>query len=255
MAYKEKTIKAGDYIEIRKYHTYRYSPSISGIRRGKNKELTTNQQAQINERNAEDKLRWLLQENFKESDIHLVMTYKKQKRLDPEQSAKEVKNAIRRFSRVYKKAGIKFKWVLVTEYKSSAIHHHMVIPSIDIRLLIPKWTYGQLRPTYMYEDGGFAALAHYLVKETRRTFKEDQSPHKKRWYASINLRKPKITTKIIKYSSFSEIPRTRKGYTLESDTYQSGVTADGYAFVRYCLKKIAENRPKKKKQKSQKKNE
>nr|DAU88525.1 MAG TPA: protein of unknown function DUF1424 [Caudoviricetes sp.] len=237
MPYIETTVQAGSYLEVYKCHSYRYQCPEKGNRKQK-LERTTEQAAAVNERNAERKLRWLIQTNFSLGDIHLVVTYQKDKRPDPDGAKKEIRNALRRFQRVYEKEGLEFKYIHVTEYKSTAVHHHLIIPSIDIRLLTDKWKFGQLRPTFLYESGGYSELARYLIKETSKTFREDKNPNKKRWYGSRNLKKPKITKKIVKANTFATAPKERKGYILETDSYFSDYNSDGYPYVFYRYRKI-----------------
>lgn len=237
MPYVETTVQAGNYLEVYKCHSYRFQAPENGTRKQKiNK--TTEQASAVNERNAENKLRWLIQENFQLGDIHLVVTYKKENRPDPDGARKEIRNALRRFQRVYEKEGIEFKYIHVTEYARTAVHHHLIVPSIDIRLLNSKWKYGQLRPTFLYEDGGYTSLAKYLIKETSKTFQEDTNPNKKRWYGSRNLRKPKIIKKVVKANTFSTAPKERKGYVLERDSYVSDFNSEGYPYVFYRYRKI-----------------
>ena len=45
-------------------------------------------------------------------------------------------------------------------------------PQIDPKFLAELWPHGNIRPSYLYAEGNFKPLAHYLIKETRRTFRD-----------------------------------------------------------------------------------
>ena len=66
MAYYEKTVVAGATIEKIYYHCYK-ARDKNTPRAPKAKE-TSWQMEEVNRRNAEDKLRWMLNTNFKEGD-------------------------------------------------------------------------------------------------------------------------------------------------------------------------------------------
>ncbi len=73
MPYVKKTIKAGVTIEIKKYFTSKYK--AKGITRGERVGITTEEQKKINQRHAEDKLRWIMNANYVDGDYHVVFDY------------------------------------------------------------------------------------------------------------------------------------------------------------------------------------
>ena len=66
MGYVEKTVRAGRTIETLRYYCHRVHPK--GCKRQKKQKKTKESQHKINVRNATDKLRWLLNENFTGGD-------------------------------------------------------------------------------------------------------------------------------------------------------------------------------------------
>lgn len=234
MPYIKETVIAGKTIEVYKRFSSRYNKK--GIPRGANVSPTAEAVKKINEKNAEDKLRQLINTNFGYMDIHLVLTYKKELRPDAEQAKKDLAKFIRKLRLVYKKNGRELKYISVTEYKNKAIHHHLIINSIDMRDVVPLWEFGRARPTYLDETGQYGKLASYLIKETSKTYKTEKSASGKRWNASKNLIKPKVIKEIISANSWRDEPKPLKGYYIEKDSVVSGIhEISGYMFQRYCM--------------------
>ena len=90
----------------------------------------------------------------------------------------------------YRKQGLEFKWVAVTEYENKAIHHHLVVNGIDSRILTRLWSYGRMHIASLDDTGDYIQLAEYLVKETSKTFRNPNATQKKRWRCSRNLKRP-----------------------------------------------------------------
>lgn len=235
--YMKKIVKAGKTVEVYKYFATNYGKKSSD--RGVKKNETSEEQLKVNEEHAKRNLRWLVNENFGKNDIHLTATYKPELRPDVETSQKHLRNMLRRFARVYEKQNLEFKYITVTEYKNKAIHHHLIINHIDVALLQDKWQYGKVRATYLDDTGDYSKLTDYLIKETSKTFRDKNCPIKKRWSSSRNLRKPKIKTEKIKASKWNEIPRTVKGYYIDTDSIYNGEHQfTGHPCQSYIMRKI-----------------
>ena len=73
MAYVHRRVKAGRTIEHRKMQSYRIH--TKGVQRGPNHGTTSEKQAKVNERVAEEHLRWDLNANFDHRDLHAVLHY------------------------------------------------------------------------------------------------------------------------------------------------------------------------------------
>ena len=73
MPYVERVTKAGNTIEIERYFTSRYKKK--GISRGDKVKPTKEEQEKVNTRQAERKLRILINANYGYGDYHLVLDY------------------------------------------------------------------------------------------------------------------------------------------------------------------------------------
>lgn len=239
LPYIEEIAFCGNTIEINKKHSYRYDKKIP---RGPNKNPTPDDVKKVNERNAITRLRRLINTNFGFRDIHLVLTYKRENRPQTQQDAKkDLDKFMRRLRTYFQKRNMVLKYIAVTEYKNKAIHHHLIISSMDTRDLIDLWPHGQPRPTYLDNTGQYGQLASYLIKETSKTFNSEDSIHGKRWCASKNLQQPKIIRRIISAKSWKKEPKAKKGYYIEKNSIRTGThELTGFHFQFYRMIKIPE---------------
>lgn len=232
MPYIMETCVAGRTKEVCKRYSTRYGRK--NINRGPNVNPTPEAVKKVNERNAITNLRRLIHENFGYQDIHLVLTYRRNCRpKDPAAAKKDLEKVLRDLRTYHKKRGSEFKYIAVTEYKNTAIHHHLIINSMDTRDLTDIWKQGQPRPTYLDNSGNYSKLAEYLVKETRKTYREKDGPCRKRWSSSTNLRRPSVKKAIVKANSWRQEPAAPTGYYLDKDSVITGfheLTGHGYQF-------------------------
>lgn len=209
MAYMKKTVVAGKTMEVEKYLLY---PKPKH-QRSERVNPTSEQMARVNERNARKKLRHLINANFGEGDLHLVLTYREGPP-SPEEAKENLRRFCRRMRKLYTDQGQELKYIAVTEYQSKRIHHHMIVSKEDVNEIRKIWEHGFLRLSVLDDTGDYHQLADYLIKETSRTFRE--SPTKKRWTASRNLVRPPEKTKTIKRSRFRDPPPEKiGGYRLD----------------------------------------
>ena len=73
MAYVHRVVKAGPCVEHKKMQSFRVH--TKGVKRGPNTGHTTEKQERINERVAEEHLRWDINANFGHRDLHAVLHY------------------------------------------------------------------------------------------------------------------------------------------------------------------------------------
>ena len=240
MPYIEEIVKAGKTIEVCKKHSHRYPGKK--LPRGPNEKPTPETVKKVNQRNAEAHLRRLINTNFGYQDIHLVLTYKKEKRPTPEEAKNDLEKFLRRLRTHFKKRGQELKYIAVTEYKNRAIHHHLIVSSMDTRDLTELWPHGQPRPTYLDKSGQYGQLASYLIKETSKTFDAPDGIHGKRWCASRNLKQPKIERRIISAKQWTKEPKPKKGYYIEKGSIRTGThELTGYPYQFYRMIKITGN--------------
>ena len=237
MPYIMEIAICGKVKETTKKYSSRYGRK--GIPRSMNCNLTPEDVKVQNEKNAIKKLRRSINTNFGFNDIHLILTYKILERPEPKEAKKRITKFLRDLRKLYKKKGKELKYICVTEYKNKAIHHHLIINSFDMRLITPLWPYGRARPTYLDNRGQYGQLAEYLIKETRKTYSEENAVFKKRWNSSRNLKKPNVKIIIVNRGNWTKEPKATKGYFLEKDSIYSGVSnVTGYPFQFYSMVKI-----------------
>lgn len=118
MPYVKCTVEAGNTIEIKKYFSARYGKKA---RRSERKAETEEKQKRINENNAADKLRWLLNSNFGKGDYHVVLTYRRENKPQPEESPQILAAYIRKLRQEYRKKGKELKYIAVIISSQTAL--------------------------------------------------------------------------------------------------------------------------------------
>lgn len=240
MPYVKRTVIAGDVIETKKMFTARF-----GKRGGRAKAVKATEEAQAkgNERKLCEILRWKIEANFKENDIHAVLHYN-----DKPQTLPKVYEDLRRFldklRREYKKAYKEpVKYIAVVETKRMTNPHiHIILPDTDMKMIARIWKSvagGHVSNTLLDDRGFHGDLAEYLMKESRSTAKRNAGEkHKKRYWCSQNLAEPVIKYEIVPASTWKKDPKPKKGYYLwkyeDGGTTREGVhEVTGYGWMEY----------------------
>ena len=175
MAYVHRRVKAGRTIEHRKMQSYRIH--TMGVQRGPNHGTTSEKQAKVNERVAEEHLRWDLNANFDHRDLHAVLHYYAKDTTFPEILADKAA-FLSNLRKICKKRGIKYKAVVVIETKRMTNPHiHVVITRMDPEIITEAWESvprggGGISFKPLDRRGNHEKLAHYLVKESRSTMEK-----------------------------------------------------------------------------------
>lgn len=240
MAYFKTTVKAGATIEVTKSYTKR----VGVKNRGKREKPTPEEMRKVNERNSERSLRLKINANFGVDDLFITLTYRRDERPEPDQAKNNIKNLIDGLRSEFRKCGEELKYINVTEYKNKAIHHHLIINHIagrDVPGMVRKrWKYG--RPNFKLLDntGQYKDLAAYLIKETSKTYKENDGGHKQRYSCSRNLIMPPPKTEIIRKAvRWLPDPKPVKGYYIDKDTVYNGIDPfTGREYQRYTMVKL-----------------
>lgn len=250
MPYIERITKAGKTIEVERYFTSRYKKK--GIKRGDKVKPTTEQQEKINTREAERKLRILINANYGYGDYHVVLDYIRKKgepERTKEQMRKDMDIFLRECRKEYKNAGLDFKYIHVMEIgKKGARHHHLVVNQIDTKILQECWYkayegHNRIKVFPLDDSGNYAGLASYLIKYTDTHRKDDEGALQgKRWNCSKNLIRPVPEIRIIDSREwFKAEARPIKGYYVEKASICKGVHSPeyyGYGYFRYMLVKL-----------------
>ncbi len=235
--YVKRTYNLPGSVEVEKLHTHKYHKK--GQKRNQKSDPSPETVKKYNLRRQMDYLRRLIKLNFKDG-WHMVLTYDKNNRPEAQLAKKQLTNFLNRMRYHMRKAGYELKYITVTEYENKAIHHHVIINDMPglIRLVGKQWWHGQANFTAIYEGEDVSTLAEYLIKETDKTFREDDV-HGTRYNPSRNLEKPTYTEEIIKANTFRKEPVVPDGYVLDRDSFVYGVSeVTGYEYQRYTLKKI-----------------
>ena len=252
MPYVERVTKAGNTIEIERYFTSRYKKQ--GISRGDKVKPTREEQEKVNTRQAERKLRILINANYGYGDYHLVLDYIRRKGepdRTPEQMRQDIDVFLRECRKEYRKAGLEFKYIHVMEIgKKGARHHHLVVNKIDTEILQRCWYkayegHNRVKVFPLDDSGNYAELASYLIKYTGTHKKgTDGALQGKRWNCSKNLVRPEPEYHIISDREyFKKEPKAIKGYYVDKNSVSMGVHSPeyyGYGYLRYTLVKITD---------------
>lgn len=221
MPYIRRRVYVADRIEERRYRCTRTG---RGIPRSKNKGTTPADVEIINENNARETLRLLIDHNFGAGDMHLTETYQgDQPTL--EEAKKNLGGFIRRLRAYYRSIGEELKYIATTEYRGHRIHHHLIINTpkqgANLKKLGKLWGHGRPYITPLDDSGDYHSLGEYLIKE--QLIEVDGRCPGKRWSQSRNLKKPKVEKEIIKRGDIMKEPREIvkvKGATYQLKDYK-----------------------------------
>lgn len=264
MPYVKRTTRAGKTIEIEFYYTAVLNKK--GAKRKDKVKATREEQKKINTKEAERKLRLLMNANFAYGDYHIVLDYIRRKGepdRTPEQMKKDIQVFLRECRKLYKKAGIVFKYIHVMEIgKRGARHHHLVVNHIDTKLLQQAWYkayegHNRIKVFPLDDSGQYGELAAYFIKYTDKHLQDAAGDRLqgKHWAASKNLIHPEPTYEnVVGRAWYRCEAKAPAGYYVEKGSEEKGVVSPeyyGYGYYRYRLIKIE---PKKERQNEKYKN-
>ena len=230
---------AGRTIDV----TLKLTSGIHSEKRKQKKNITKEKVQKNNDRIAAKNLARLLNANFQGGDFHLVLTYKEAP--SKEQAKKDRAGFIKKLRKQVKD----LKYVAVTEWEHTRIHHHLVMSECSIDLIEKLWwDYGYVRVSFLDESGDYTQLAEYLIKETTRTFRLEGSLYKRRYSCSANLIRPVVKREEISMHEMLDTdPEPIKGYYIPKESirrYEHPVT--GIEHLEYIMIAIGEPRKYKK---------
>lgn len=223
MPYIERTVTAGPVRETLKTFTGRVH--TAGATRGKNCGKTSKAQEKVNERLAEEKLRWKLNANFGAGDYHLVLHYY-DKGTTLEKAEEDKREFLRLLRREYRKAGVAWKYVACTETeRMTNVHHHVILPAAEVEIIAKTWERvvgldgGNISIKPLDKRGNHAKLANYLIKETRSTVARYREIGKryKRFTSAKGMEQPEPEYRVIHAATWAKEPKQRQGYVILKD--------------------------------------
>ncbi|MCH5261626.1 MAG: hypothetical protein J1F42_01810 [Lachnospiraceae bacterium] len=143
---------------------------------------------------------------------------------------------------IYKKAGIPFRWIAVTERgkKGQVLHHHLIIEDINwdgvctVELVKKLWAHGGQFFSSLYEDGEYEKLAEYIVKAET---KEECG-----WCTysrSRNLAVPQPHRELIRRRKWRNPPVAPRGWYVVKDSIWNGMNpVTGYPVQHYTIRRL-----------------
>ncbi|MCM1233491.1 MAG: hypothetical protein NC489_25530 [Ruminococcus flavefaciens] len=239
--YRKTTYDTGVIRMVGKCYPGNYG--APGQKRNRKQKRTPEDIRRQNYRNRCRKVQLLILSNFHPGDWHLVLKYGRDGRPG---SYGEAVGQRRRFidamRTAYRKAGIPFKWIAVTERgkKGQVLHHHLVIEDIDrdgistTDLVKKFWKHGGQFFSSLYEDGEYEDLAEYIVKsETKEecgwcTYSRSRN---------LSMPRPKVET--IHRRRWRDPPVAPKGwYVVKGSVWNGTNPVTGYPVQHYILKRL-----------------
>lgn len=190
---------------------------------------------------AERNLRRLVNHNFGYGDGHFTLTYEEAP--SPERAQRDLENFLKRLRRKMEQIGKILKYIAVTEYENTRIHHHTILNTNDTAMIMDAWGKGHVWSSLLDRSGDYSKLANYLIKETQKTFRKEGHYRKRRFSASRNLIKPEVKREVISARDIYDDPTPTKGYQVDKDSihrYEHPVT--GFTHLEY--REIALDKPK-----------
>lgn len=222
-----------DSLFIRSYQGHGKKPRLP------RRKPTAEEVKKNNLRMAKAKLRMLIDNNFREDDYYLTLTFKKE--LAPEESKKAIQKFVRDLRKQYRRAEEELKYIYIAEEKGR-LHFHMLVNreiELTTSLMRKLWPYGFTEIKYYRGAAEDAiAMAEYFTKE--RNIENDNSERifKRTWVKSNNVHPPEEKVKVMKATEWRREVNVPQGYYMDKDSYIEGVNNAGYPFRFYRLIKI-----------------
>ena len=214
MAIKSTVISGGI-----KYTTIRIRATENKGTRKKKRKPSSESVKRNNEKLAEKHLGILLGHNFTDGDYHITLTYAKEP--EPEESKKILRNYLDRLRRLYKRSGVILKWVVVTEYHGPRLHHHLIINRLNWKQVRDLWKHGSAFINELYSSGDYRKLAGYLIKESKKTFRENVI-QKQRFRHSKSVVYPVEKVEEVSDTILTRKPKASHGWSIDPESVYHG---------------------------------
>ena len=232
--YTKVTYDLGEVREIQKYIPGNYG--APGCPRERKRKRTPEEIKRQNERNKRRKVQRLIMANFGEGDLHVTLTYAKDRRPETAEEANALRaKFLAELRKKFRKAEVDLKYIGVTEIGSrGAVHHHIVINNpegVDVMKLIQKaWPHGHPFFSPLYDEGEYEQLADYLLKgESEKTAS---------YTRSRNLKIPEPKRETIRSVRWKDPPPVPKGWEIIKSTLFNGINpVTGYPYQRYMIRR------------------
>lgn len=236
MPYIKEVCVAGKTIEVSKYYSVKWH--CVGEKREPREKDITEAQKKVNQRIAAKTLRRLLNTNFEDGDLLVRLDFSREKYpTDSEAMQEMISKAVRKMRNEFKKSCQELKYVYVKEIgPRGGKHIHMVMSKCSTELIRKCWPHGGIHIDPLISNGQYSKIADYFIKYAAKTEATEGELVGKRWYASRNLKRPKITKKIIMANKFRKEMKAKNGYIVDKDSVRSGVSElTGFEYFAYTM--------------------
>lgn len=241
MPYIEEICVTGKIEEHIKYYSWYIHPP--GTKREKGTAPSEERIKKANQRQAEKKLRRLLNNNFKDGDLLIRLDFFKDK--DKVQTSADMQKCMANFIKRLRRRTPNIRYVFVKEIgKRGARHAHMVLSQIPLSLISECWDHGGIHADPLYSGGQYGRIAAYFIKYAGKTEETEGKLIGKRWYGSRNLDKPIVKKRIVMSGSFRKEPPQKDGWALDKESVTRGVTSAGYEYMSYSYIRLTPEEPK-----------
>lgn len=237
-----KTVIAGETIE-----RFQYASARKGlkIQVGPKTQETTAKQRKQNEKNATDRLRWLINANFTQGDWWVTLEYPARAKPTNEQIKANMEYFFKKLRPLYRRAGKELKYIMVAvRGKRGAVHIHLVLNFIEAQQIADAWRkiagtkeapYPVINFRPMDSRKNHADLAAYVIKNSSECYYDPaRRIYGKRCCKSTNLQPPVIHVEEIKSKRWRK-PQAFKGYYLDKNHIYIGQDEEGYPYQHYIM--------------------
>ncbi len=233
MAYVKETAICGKVVEIKKYYSARYH-SRDNIARAPKSEKTKEIQERINLKRSVERLRRLINTNFRAGDLHVTLTYGSSFAPASFEDAKSnMVKFLRRLKREVKKDGVELKFIYVNGVGRRSYHHHLVISRAALPYIEKHGSFGRLKIALLDKGGDYSNLAAYLAKHFEKSAAAGEG---KKFHQSRSLAAPIIRKTVVKANEFLKIPKEKKGFYVDKNSIEMGVCEfSGYPYISYRM--------------------
>ena len=177
----------------------------------------------VNRINQARKLTALLNHNFGPGDMWIVLSYPE--KISPAEAEKELDRFKRNIRTQCRKQDIPFRIVetMGIGERSGKPHHHIVInQEVGRDLICRYWPEQYVHVNYLWMDGNYQKVAHYMLKNAEQTANllGKASKGKRAWRASRTVKMPETREEILKRDLVHdpEDIKPRKGYYIDRDS-------------------------------------
>ena len=246
--YIRKIIEAGNTLEVINYISGRIGARGNGRGEGEQEGESEEKVQRWKWKRAEDKCRWLINQNFGPGDLWMRFGYPRGTRKTPAEIRDDVKKFLEKLRRMYRRAGKELKYLYTVGIGSrGGIHFHAVFSAFDSEKIEELWQdiagteqvpYPSVNTRHLDRRGHYPSIAAYIIKNARQTFGTDRQIFGKRYCASRNLQPPKIRKVIVHAGHWLKKPKPKKGYYILQDSVRQDIGQNGFPYQSYTMVRL-----------------